>query len=267
MNSTIILRSPSGMRMDIDYENKTIYFPRESGTELQLGFIPMEINFSDITAIELRKPKLLLAGGCNIIVNNTRYMTANLKNDMTCFITKDFIALQNALSRVLQMCGLSDFKNFNSVNAKKVVYSNENASNSSERIKKCKICGHVFCYSAADIAKNASLELSAGFSRISQMGNALGGTSIGASLHESNANSYEARIMDFDVCPKCNSRELVRITREEYEAEMKAANAPAVVPAPVASAADELKKFKDLLDAGIITQEEFDAKKKQLLGL
>ena len=34
-----------------------------------------------------------------------------------------------------------------------------------------------------------------------------------------------------------------------------------------ASNADELKKYKDLLDAGIITQEEFDAKKKQLLGL
>ena len=33
------------------------------------------------------------------------------------------------------------------------------------------------------------------------------------------------------------------------------------------SAIDELKKFKDLLDAGIITQAEFDAKKKQLLGL
>ena len=33
------------------------------------------------------------------------------------------------------------------------------------------------------------------------------------------------------------------------------------------SNADELKKFKDLLDSGIITQEEFDAKKKQLLGL
>ncbi len=31
--------------------------------------------------------------------------------------------------------------------------------------------------------------------------------------------------------------------------------------------ADELKKFKDLLDAGVITQEEFDAKKKQILGL
>lgn len=33
------------------------------------------------------------------------------------------------------------------------------------------------------------------------------------------------------------------------------------------SPADEIKKFKDLLDQGIITQEEFDAKKKQLLGL
>lgn len=33
------------------------------------------------------------------------------------------------------------------------------------------------------------------------------------------------------------------------------------------SNADELKKFKELLDSGVITQEEFDAKKKQLLEL
>ena len=33
------------------------------------------------------------------------------------------------------------------------------------------------------------------------------------------------------------------------------------------SVADEIKKFKELLDMGVITQEEFDAKKKQLLGL
>ena len=33
------------------------------------------------------------------------------------------------------------------------------------------------------------------------------------------------------------------------------------------SEADELKKYKELFDAGVITQEEFDAKKKQLLGL
>ena len=45
--------------------------------------------------------------------------------------------------------------------------------------------------------------------------------------------------------------------------------AVAPVSAPVSSGgnADELRKYKDLLDAGVITQEEFNAKKKQLLGL
>jgi hypothetical protein len=33
------------------------------------------------------------------------------------------------------------------------------------------------------------------------------------------------------------------------------------------SEADELKKFKELLDAGVISQGEFDTKKKQILGL
>jgi len=33
------------------------------------------------------------------------------------------------------------------------------------------------------------------------------------------------------------------------------------------SNADELKKYKELLDMNVITQEEFDAKKKQLLNL
>ena len=31
------------------------------------------------------------------------------------------------------------------------------------------------------------------------------------------------------------------------------------------SLADEIKKYKDLLDSGTITQEEFDAKKKEIL--
>lgn len=42
---------------------------------------------------------------------------------------------------------------------------------------------------------------------------------------------------------------------------------PSQPAAPAASEADEILKFKNLLDMGIITQEEFDAKKKQILGL
>ena len=43
--------------------------------------------------------------------------------------------------------------------------------------------------------------------------------------------------------------------------------APAAAPVASASNADELKKYKDLLDSGVITEEEFNAKKKQILGL
>lgn len=42
---------------------------------------------------------------------------------------------------------------------------------------------------------------------------------------------------------------------------------PVSQPTQVESAADELRKYKSLLDDGIISQAEFDAKKKQLLGL
>lgn len=49
------------------------------------------------------------------------------------------------------------------------------------------------------------------------------------------------------------------IARQEKPAIVKQENSQ--------STADELKKYKDLLDSGAITQEEFDAKKKQLLGL
>ena len=44
-------------------------------------------------------------------------------------------------------------------------------------------------------------------------------------------------------------------------------NAPVGGIVQQVSPAEELKKFKELLEVGIITQEEFDVKKKELLGL
>ena len=38
-------------------------------------------------------------------------------------------------------------------------------------------------------------------------------------------------------------------------------------PAPAAIPVEQLKALKELLDAGILTQDEFDRKKKELLGL
>lgn len=42
---------------------------------------------------------------------------------------------------------------------------------------------------------------------------------------------------------------------------------PQMVDSVTLGTAEELKTYKELLDQGVITQEEFDAKKKQLLGL
>ena len=55
---------------------------------------------------------------------------------------------------------------------------------------------------------------------------------------------------------------------EEIKQMVSQARANRNMPAQAAvSPADELMKYKQLLDAGIISQAEFDAKKRQLLGL
>ena len=55
---------------------------------------------------------------------------------------------------------------------------------------------------------------------------------------------------------------LVKKQKDEYLAKNNSSNTVTQT-----NNLDELKKLKELLDAGIITQEEFDAKKKQILGL
>lgn len=54
------------------------------------------------------------------------------------------------------------------------------------------------------------------------------------------------------------------IERQEKEKPIATTSIKQEIPQ---SNADELMKYKNLLDNGVITQEEFDAKKKQLLGL
>ena len=62
--------------------------------------------------------------------------------------------------------------------------------------------------------------------------------------------------------------EIYNFVEKRILEEKQAKRAPAgTVIQQAASPAEELKKMKELLDMGIITQEEFDAKKKQLLGL
>ncbi|OAB30205.1 hypothetical protein PMSD_20685 [Paenibacillus macquariensis subsp. defensor] len=56
--------------------------------------------------------------------------------------------------------------------------------------------------------------------------------------------------------------ERMKVTLEELQ--MKSNT---VVVSSVGSPADEIRKFKELMDQGIITAEEFEFRKKQLLGI
>lgn len=89
---------------------------------------------------------------------------------------------------------------------------------------------------------------------------------------------------DYDNCPNCGDflleTTILRDVWQEYSADKKAKMKRAFADgkylrtsqyvnssSTVIGGADEIKKYKELLDNGAITQEEFDAKKKQLLGL
>ena len=73
------------------------------------------------------------------------------------------------------------------------------------------------------------------------------------------------KIQFFDIANQAEMYEILNTLLVERQTKEKS-NATTTIHQEV-SQADELKKFKDLFDSGVITQEEFDAKKKQLLGL
>ncbi len=151
---------------------------------------------------------------------------------------------------------------YDAVNHKLMLVDPEDA----EVRKKCEVCGHIFCYNPDDIAKNKQHATDAALSALSGLSGAFGGNYTMSAVNAGNTNDSLDRIVDYNKCPKCGSRSLRELTKEEFQQEIQAAKAQQAPAAPV-SAADELKKFKELLDSGVITQEEFDAKKKQLLGL
>ena len=129
--------------------------------------------------------------------------------------------------------------------------------------KKCRVCGNIFCYTAADLLRNQVNAHNAKLDAIAGTANAFSGRVAASAVNQANAQSQLNQIVDYGRCPRCGSTDLIELSKNEYQAEIN--NTEKALAA--ASPADEIKKYKELLDLGIITQEEFDAKKKQLLGL
>ena len=137
-----------------------------------------------------------------------------------------------------------------------------------ERIQKegyrkiCNVCGHIFVYTDEDLNNNIRHAKSARNSALTGLTGAVGGYYGSSAVNNQTAHDELNRIVDYSRCPKCGSNNISDATDEDVAKSKQ----PAGIVQQVSSA-DELKKYKELFDSGIITQEEFDAKKKQLLGL
>ena len=98
--------------------------------------------------------------------------------------------------------------------------------------------------------------LSAGFVQFAYPGSRELRGGIAGALDDENSILYDT--------PRAADMKKIIDYIEERRRSIKAKNNVSVSSV---SSADELGKYKTLLDQGVITQEEFDAKKKQLLGL
>lgn len=78
----------------------------------------------------------------------------------------------------------------------------------------------------------------------------------------STSKEYQKALGKAQQTVACLER-ILEMTRSQRET----AFAPTATPAPVADPIEQVKKLKELLDMGVLTQEEFDAKKRELLGL
>ena len=87
-----------------------------------------------------------------------------------------------------------------------------------------------------------------------------------STMNNKSDNFFNENSFTFDSNLDNQMEEVQKYVKQKVDEAKKQKTAPVIVAGTVSNA-DELKKYKELLDIGVITQEEFDAKKKQLLGL
>lgn len=85
-------------------------------------------------------------------------------------------------------------------------------------------------------------------------------------INQRASNFFNENSFTFDISTTTNEK--MREIRDYIQGQIRRIkNGNQSSQSTAISAADEIKKYKELLDMGILTQEEFDLKKKQLLDL
>ena len=128
---------------------------------------------------------------------------------------------------------------------------------------KCISCGKLFSFSQKELEENSDKAMRTGITYLVGGLQYLFGSTVVGAVMEGNADRKSADIRDYNRCPYCNSADIHRLTIEEYQVEVEKNNMPTNQTS--FSIADEILKFKTLLDSGIISQSEFEEQKRKLL--
>lgn len=119
-----------------------------------------------------------------------------------------------------------------------------------EYTKKCNVCGKVFCYTDEDIRKNASNSLMAGLNALGGLASLGGGTIFHTQHFTQQGDRYSDKVVDFNQCPYCHSRDISFCTKEEAAALERKASTPAITINSGASTEALLKRAFMFLEDG-----------------
>lgn len=87
--------------------------------------------------------------------------------------------------------------------------------------KKCEMCGKTWYFTSRDMLDSASNRFAKKANSFGAFTQAIGGSFLGASIMNAQADRAAAQIVDYDQCPNCGSRKSRWLTKEERERRFK----------------------------------------------
>ena len=266
-----------------DFDNKKVILERSGSLSGSMHLTNMTISFSEITEVEFRAPKMLKVPAFCFIVNKKRYITdVNINATQFTLNKADYPRAQEVLNRLVKECNLSSIKEYESTNYPKEIYKpgitegalytlrNNSGSVLDVYDSYIELCHQnmlsVVAMSGNKGKKRISIQSISAVELKKAMYKDAGYLSFSVFGAERHGGTWSAAGDENSILFGESQNELAQQIADYIEQKRNQSTTQTQVIQQTSSA-DELKKFKELLDMGVITQEEFDAKKKQLLGL
>ena len=139
----------------------------------------------------------------NAKINSIKYELEELKRQRD-YINNRILKLQDEYNAIA----------YNSVGNPKV---NVLPDGSKEFARRCNVCGKIYCYTDSDTLQNSINKGIAVFNGVTAIANVIGGTMLGAYVTSNQSDKFSNRVVDYNKCPSCGSRNTRLITDNDID--------------------------------------------------